>query len=300
MDAQEDKRLSMEAQAFQDPGLTNEETYRPSTTDVATSITTFQASTTMAAASSTILSDVVPGMAAVEIQDHSSAGIHAPPPDGIMSFFFSVISWVTGNGWQVPTTTTTTEAVTTSSSKPVLRKVTRTQDYLLTQQAVQESKDHDMLLGSVWSDMADQDAEDEASLIAADRIAKIRADTPDPPHILTAEERQHRSKDQVHISDIWNALEQQDYEIEQSLDQMGPEANLNSYGKLDGIQDQSMTALTKQLSEAADPSNPHLPHSKKGNRDPEAHTLHDQFEAWQLADEAEEHRIHSDPSLRVE
>jgi len=177
---------------------------------------------------------------------------------------------------------------------------TRTQDYAAVAAAARRDQQHNLELGNTWQEKEDEDADVVEELQHEDVYARSTAAKADQPHILTEKERAERSKEQVHISDVWSNLEEQDADIEASIDAMGADANLNSYGALDSIQDKSMAALTREVNLADEA--PKTPRAVLSHHDesPEAKFLHEPFEEMQVSDEDAEHKIHHDPNLRQE
>lgn len=233
------------------------------------------------------------------------------PPQGLFAVAKRSFEWITGGRIQwffeaatqkvAPKATALTQ---TGSSAPTPLRLghslqfpaTRAQEFAKVAATARRDRAQSISLGATFLEMEDRDTADEDELQHADAYMRSVAETADLPHVMSELERAERRRESVHVSDVWKNLEQQDSDIEQAIDSMGPETNLNKMGEIDSIQDQSMAALSRQVDSAGDHDTQLLIPRIVAPQD----LVHEQFEQLQQADEGAEERIKLDPSMRRE
>jgi len=235
------------------------------------------------------------------IQGSAPAGLFAWIRNGFAAVTGGRLSWLFAANAPAVVPPQPAMTTTTPTQKTALRLLaTRKQDYAKVAARTRNDQLHNLDLGSTWQVMEDEDSSSIEELNHEDVYARSTANQADQPHVLTEKERLARSKEQVHISDVWSNLEKQDQDIEASIDAMGADANLNSYGALDSIQDKSMASLTREVNAADEAPKTQRPVMSHHDDSPEAKMLHETFEEMQTADEEKEHNIHLDVNMRRE
>jgi len=234
-------------------------------------------------------------------QGSAPAGLFAWIRNGFAAVTRGHLSWLFAANTPAVVPPQPAMPTTTPAQKTAFRLLaTRKQDYAEVAARARNDQLHNLDLVSTWQVMEDEDASSIEELNHEDVYARSTANKADEPHVLTEKERAARSKEQVRISDVWSNLEKQDQDIEASIDAMGADANLNSYGALDSIQDKSMAALTREVNAADQAPKTKRPVMSHHDDSPEAKMLHETFEEMQTADEEREHNIHLDVNMRRE
>merc|ERR1719476_932520 len=160
------------------------------------------------------------------------------------------------------------------------------------QRRQQEKKGHIISLNSVWGDMAEEDRIEEDRVRGEDQSAREHAKAQELPHVPSKAELLGRHG--ADMSSFWSTLEQEDAEIEKSVDQ----DHLKDYERLTQEQDGQVDKATSQLQQTTlntdrDPPLKHNDHAFL------AKPIHDHWEKLEKADKAFERRVHDSPDLQM-
>jgi len=227
---------------------------------------------------------------AVVVDDGGKAEGDKAQTSSFQSWLSSLFSWLT---WATPPPAT----AESTSVAPRLKKPNREKSFIWkkqsserTAQAVQEESRHEIEVNDPWAQMESDDSRQEDDIRREDRAERERAETAELPHKPSKAELQGRHGGK--ISKFWSNLEEQDYDIEQMVNN----DDLVKYAKLAQEQDKRVSQASSELED----SQLHMEHGvPRHSGDGGMVAIHEPWLRRQLRDEAIEHQVHDSPDLQM-
>jgi len=170
------------------------------------------------------------------------------------------------------------------------------QNASITALAALDDSQHTISIADSFGDLEKQDEEEEYKVEHEDNTQRAEAEQ----QIAVPKESPEVLKNrQVHISNIFSQLEEQDDQIQSALLSSD---DMTAYSRLSKLQDASMDRMTKALEKAekasaqAKAERPLLKHNDNAF---EAKPIHDPWKALEAQDSEVEYRLKRNPSLRL-
>jgi hypothetical protein len=170
------------------------------------------------------------------------------------------------------------------------------QNSSITAEAALDDSQHTISISDSFGDLEKQDEEEQYKVEHEDNTQRSEAEQQIPVPKESPEVLKNR---QVHISNIFSQLEEQDDQIQNAL---LTSDDMTAYSRLSKLQDESMQKMTKALEKAekataqAKADRPLLKHNDNAF---EAKPIHDPWRAMEAADSEVEYRLKRNPSLRL-
>lgn len=146
-------------------------------------------------------------------------------------------------------------------------------------------------VSSSWAQIEDEDNEQQDRVRREDVTARVAAAAREAPRQPTATELMERRS--THIGGFWAALEQEDGEIESSMD----DENLSRFQHLQGLQDEQVKRAVDTIANEGDMTNKR--HLRSGERAFEAKEIHDPWEKQEKVDRETEEQVRRNKDLQM-
>jgi len=170
------------------------------------------------------------------------------------------------------------------------------QNSSVTALAAFDDSQHTISISDSFGDLEKQDEEEQYKVEHEDNTQRAEAEQQIPVAKESPEALKGR---QVHISNIFSQLEEQDDQIQNALLSSD---DMTAYSRLSKLQDASMDRMTKALEKAeknAQQAKAERPLLKHNDNAFEAKPIHDPWRALEAADSEVEYRLKRNPSLRL-
>lgn len=208
------------------------------------------------------------------------------------TWWASLLAWWKGTPAEKPQPVKK-KAALLGETKVHKQVISSKQNSSVTALAAFDDSQHTISISESFGDLERQDEDDQERVEHEDATARTDAQTQEAVPKESPEQLKNR---QVHISNVFSALEEEDDQIQSSLQNTD---DLSEYSRLSNLQDTSMSMLSAELSRADKIQRAPRPLLKRDDRSFEAKQMHDPWRALEKQDLETESRVKRNPSLRL-
>lgn len=210
------------------------------------------------------------------------------------TWWSSLISWFTGTPAEAPLPKPVQKRASLLDARKIRKQVVHAkQNSSLTALAAFDDSQHTISISESFGDLERQDEDDEIKVEHEDAAARTDAETKEPVPQESPEQLKQR---QVHISNVFSALEEEDDQITASLQNTD---DLSEYSRLSNLQDSSMAKLSAELTHADKMQRSPRPLLKREDKSFEAKPMHDPWRTLEKEDLETESKLKRNPNLRM-